>query len=266
MTPRPSNKPTPRPSRNPTAKPTDPPLAALPPSSTGIILKPPHQLIGTVGSILVGAQSGITNDVLLQVDMKTYEESPTQLYQYGGFIDALGVVSKGDTGNSYFYLGPNINVEEGAKYGLVNVAIFLAQASIESVQYGLCDDINWEKDLFGKYPLANSCGQGRFAGLSKVPYQDSNKCAYDEVDMACPVVLQMRAVAETHGIFAGAPPPLECHPRSTTEAFAGAWDPSASCGEYGCTMYEGQTKGNIDDSKQSSNSVSDMIVQILSIH
>ncbi|KAL7535511.1 hypothetical protein ACHAXR_006535, partial [Thalassiosira sp. AJA248-18] len=238
----PSGKPSPEPTRNPTQKPTNPPLSALPPSSANIPA-PSHDLMATVGSILVSAESGISNDVLLRLDMMTSEKSPTQLYQYGGFINALGTISKGDMGSSYFYLGPNVN---GAEYGLANVALFLAQAAVETVQFDVCDDISWEKDVFGLYPLANSCGQGRFVGTSKVLYEDSNHCADDEAFMACPVDAEMTAVAESHGIFVGAPPPLECFPSTLTQRFTGGWDPSLSCPNDGCSSYEGQTMGNID--------------------
>ena len=71
--------------------------------------------------------------------------------------------------------------------------------------------------------------------------------------MECPVDPEMRAVAETHGIFAGAPPPLECFPRTMT----GAWDPSLGCLEDGCNSYDRQRLGNIDPlSIPTANSVS----------
>jgi len=198
-----------------------------------------------VGSILVAAASGISNDVLLSIDTTTGKESPTQVYQYGGFINALGVVSKGDMGSTYFYLGSNDNVG-GFNYGLANVAIFLAQAAVETIQFDICDEISWEKDVFGKYPLSNSCGQGRSVGVSMVSYEDSNPCADHEASMACPVDPETIAVAETHGIFVGAPPPLECFPRTATDKFTGGWDPSLSCLEDGCNSYDGQMVGNID--------------------
>ncbi len=120
-----------------------------------------------VGSVLASAIDGITNDVLLSIDMNAMESiRPTQLYQYGGFLNALGVLSKGDMGSTYFYLGDDDS--GGSNYGLANVALFLAQAAVETVQFDICDDISWEKDVFGKYAIANSCGQGRFEGVSTV--------------------------------------------------------------------------------------------------
>jgi len=239
LTLQPSGKPSPKP---PTKNPTNPPQIALPPSTTSIEV-PSQELIATVGSILVAAEYGISNDVLVSIDVMTKEESPTQLYQYSGLINALGVISKGDMGSSYFYLGPNDNID-GVSYGLANVALFIAQAAVETVQFGVCDEISWEKDVFGNYPISNSCGQGRFAGASMVSYEDSNQCAENEAFMACEADVDMTAVAETRAIFAGAPPPLECFPSTTNERFTGAWNPSLGCSD--CSSYGGQTMGNID--------------------
>ncbi len=257
ITAEPTGKPTPNPTRHPTDKPSPPPQIALPPSKSGVIPAPSHELIAMVGSILVAAASDISDNILVKIDAITQEKSPTQFYQYGGFINALGVISKGDMGKSYFYLGPNDNLDYGPEIGLANVALFLAQAVIETVQFDVCDDISWEKDVFGLYPLSNSCGQGRFAGLSSVSYEESNPCSASEAFMACEVDADMRAVAETKAIFVGAPPPLECYPTTATEMFTGAWDPSLSCEKDGCSSYEGQTMGNIDlESIPTSNSVS----------
>ena len=185
-------------------------------------------MIASVGSVLAAAESGINNDILVQIDIVTKEQIPTKLYHYDGFMNALGVISKGDIGSTYFYLGPNGG---GPAYGLINVALFLAQAVVESV--------------FERYPLSNACGQGGRLIEGSAPYEDSNPCSDDEAFMACGVDAEMSAAAETHGIFEGAPPPLECFP-STTQSTTGAWDPSLSCVESGCTSYIGQSMGNVD--------------------
>ena len=144
----PSGKPTQKPTRSPTKLPTKPPLSALPPASVNIPA-PSHELLAQIGSVLVDAATGITNEVLLRINVVTNEKHPTELYQYSGFINALGVISKGDLGSSYFYLGPN-GIEGGANYGLANAALFLAQAAVETVQFNICDEISWEKDVFGR--------------------------------------------------------------------------------------------------------------------
>ena len=263
LTLRPSGKPTPKPTRNPTERPTkrptkrpsNPPQMVLPPS-TSSIPAPSQELMAMIGSILVAAESSISGNILVSIDVVTKEESPTKLYQYSGFINALGVMSKGDVGSTYFYLGPDGD-SVGHNYGMANIALFLGQAASETIQFDVCDEISWEKDVFGRYPIANSCGQGRFGGVSMVPYEDANPCAEDEAHMACDGNVEMAAVAETHGIFRGAPPPLECFPRTATKRFTGAWDPSLSCLEDGCGSYSGQTMGNLDPlSVPTANSVS----------
>jgi len=225
----------------PSKRPTTPPQTALPPSSKASIPAPSPELIASVGSILVAASSSISNNVLVRTDMMTMQELPSQMYQFNGFINALGIISKGDMGSNYFYLGSN---PEQPNYGLANVALFLAQAAVESVQYDVCDDISWEMDVFGRYPIANSCGQGKSLGGNS--YEDSNPCSADEAYMACNVDVEMKAVAKTHGIFSGAPPPLECFPSTPTEPFTGAWNPADSCIEDGCNAYTGQTMGRVD--------------------
>ena len=68
-----------------------------------------------IGSTLVSASQGITNDVLLSVDVANKEEPhPTRLYQYGGFLNALGVLSKGNMGSTYFYLMDEHMISESA--------------------------------------------------------------------------------------------------------------------------------------------------------
>ena len=226
----------------PTELTTYPPQHALPPSTVSVPA-PSQEMIASVGSILAAAESGITNDILVQFDIVTKEQTPTKLYHYDGFMNALGVISKGDIGSTYFYLGPT--GDSGPAYGLINVALFLAQAAVESVHFGVCDEVSWEKDVFERYPLSNACGQGGRLIEGSAPYEDSNPCSDDEAFMACGVDAEMSAAAETHGIFEGAPPPLECFP-STTQSTTGAWDPSLSCVESGCTSYIGQSMGNVD--------------------
>lgn len=241
----PRSSPTHRPTtRNPTEEPSainNPPprLPLSTATSSRSVPAPSQELMAKIGTILAAASDGLTNDVLLTIDLATKEESPTQFYQYGGFVNALGVLSKGDMGSTYFYLGDTTS--NGVDHGLVNIALFLAQAAVETIKFDICDEISWEKDVFGRYPISNSCGQGRYAGLSLASYQDSNPCAEDEAFMACPVDPTTVTVATTRGIFNGAPPPLECHPRTPTEVFTGAWDPSLF-------SEDGQTLGRIDPS------------------
>ena len=182
-------------------------------------------------------------------------ESPTQLYQYEGFLGGLGVYTKGHMGQSYFYLGPPDDLSAATNYGLVNVALFLSQAAIETVMHDVCDEISWEKDVFGMYPLSNACGQGKFTGTSNVPYEDANQCKEEEAFMACTVSPGMKATAETKGGWAGSPPPFECFPNPAGLLSTGAWNPFLSCADDGCNYYDGQVRGGIDPTSiPSSNS------------
>eukprot|EP00986_Skeletonema_menzelii_P000462 scaffold132_cov119-Skeletonema_menzelii.AAC.5 len=208
---------------------------------------PPLSLLAKIGGILVSAKADIDEKILLSLDSITGEQSPSKRYRFDGFINALGIISKGDMGSSYFYLGqsndpvasPNVN------YGLVNIALLLSQAVLESVKYDVCDEVNWEKDVFGRYPLANSCGQGRFSGVTRTSYDAANQCTSEESFMACPVDPYMTVTAESRVIWAGAPPPLECFP-ATNDKGTGGWDSNLSCTADGCSHYDGQVKGNID--------------------
>jgi len=195
----------------------------------------------------------MTRRVLLSRDIVSGDESPTELYQYDGFIGAIGVYSKGDMGSKHFYLGAgDLNV--AINYGLVNIALFLSQATIQSVANDVCDEISWEKDVFGRYPISNACGQGRFSGLADAAYEDTNQCEEDEASMACSVDPDMTAIALTNPQWAGAPPPLECYPNYNGEG-TGAWDSLLSCTKDGCNFYDGQVRGSIDPSTvPSSNS------------
>lgn len=125
-------------------------------------------------------------------------------------------------GSNHFYLGDD--AVGGENFGLVNIALFLAHASVESVKFDVCDEISWEKDVFGMYPLSNACGQGRFTG-STSEYASSNQCTAEEASMACQVDANMKAIAETQATWPGAPPPLECYPTTSPARVTGAWNP-----------------------------------------
>jgi hypothetical protein len=113
---------------------------------------PSPQLVSKIGSILKASTRGITNDVLLYMDALSGVTTPTTMYQYEGFLYALSIYSKSLMGSSYFYFGDE--TDDSINYGLVNVALFLANAAIETVRFDICDDISWEKD--GKL-FVNGC-------------------------------------------------------------------------------------------------------------
>lgn len=250
----------------PTAPPSVQPSEEVEPES---VPPPGPELVANVGSVLRASTRDITNDVLLYTDVITGVVSPTKMYQYDGFLNALSIYSKGLMGSSYFYFGDN--TVSSANYGLVNVALFLANAAVETVKYDICDEISWEKDgkvsgmtaahfcydppnksatcplflVFGYYPISNACGQGGFGGLS-VPYTEANKCKEEDAHMACQVDPTMETVAVTVGAWAGSPPPLQCFPKTSAQLETGAWNPLLDCEEDGCGFYDGHVQGNID--------------------
>jgi hypothetical protein len=108
--------------------------------------------------------------------------------------------------------------------------------------------------VFGYYPISNACGQGGFGGVS-VPYTEGNKCKEEDAHMACQVDPTMETVAVTVGTWAGAPPPLQCFPKTSALLETGAWNPLLDCEEDGCGFYDGHVQGNIDPyRKPASNS------------
>ena len=74
-----------------------------------------------------------------------------------------------------------------------------------------------------KYAISNACGQwGR-------SYQE--ECAGDAAAMTCDVDPGMAVTAASSGTEDNTPPPLQCGPKETPEAFTGHWD--AQSGELG---------------------------------
>ena len=214
--------------------------------NTPIVSAPRPALVAKIGSILNASKRAMTTEVLMYTDPQSGAESPTKMYQYDGFLNALSIYSKSLMGSSYFYFGDDDDATISINYGLVNVALLLANSAVETVRFDICDDISWEKDVFGYYPISNSCGQGGFSGISSVSYAESYPCTAEDEHMACQVGTDMESVAATNGAWVGAPPPLECFPKTSVELVTGAWNPSISCEEAGCDAYDGHIQGEID--------------------
>lgn len=206
-----------------------------------------------VAGILVKAKTDIEQNVLVR-RTPNMEWEASSIYHYDGLVKALGVMTLHDVRSGNFYLGEGMG-DVAARYGLVNLAAFLAHSMAQSIKYDICDEPNWEQ-VNGKYPLSNACGQG---GKS---YQDMT-CPEDERHMECPVKTSMSTRAVTHanwGSAPGAPTHLFCQPKSTDDSpFTGFWDPKYKCDRpYGeppefCDVYEGQTAGRIDASIPAAN-------------
>ncbi|KAK1739219.1 hypothetical protein QTG54_009762 [Skeletonema marinoi] len=206
-----------------------------------------------VAEILDKSKADIEQNVLVR-RTPNLEWEASSIYHFEGLMKALGVMTLHNVRSGNFYLGEGMDDVE-ARYGLVNLAAFLAHSMAQSIKYDICDEPNWE-NVNGKYPLSNACGQG---GQS---YQDMT-CPEDEKHMECPVKTTMTTRAITHanwGAEPGAPAPLFCQPKSVDGTpYTGFWDPKYKCDrpyrdppEF-CDAYEGQVAGRTDNSVSAAN-------------
>ncbi|KAL7548905.1 hypothetical protein ACHAWF_012182 [Thalassiosira exigua] len=149
---------------------------------------------------------------------------PSTLYTFDRFLSSLRTMAVDGFGADFrFYLfqgDPNLYL-----YGLVNLAAFLANAMVESIDGDKCDEWNWQ-DTSGRYAISNACGQ---EGRS---YQDET-CDEDRgVDdpalaTSCAVDPDMEITAVSSSPFPRAPPPLECASGSGYAHRSGYWDENA---------------------------------------
>ena len=63
-----------------------------------------------------------------------------QIYYWNDFLDALKLMITDGIDGKKFYIGKD---GDDFKYGLVNIAAFLAQCMQETIQYNACDENNW---------------------------------------------------------------------------------------------------------------------------
>lgn len=146
--------------------------------------------------------------------------SPSTKYHYEGLVEALremalqGITSDGRLFK--FYAG---GPERRLDYGRTNLALFLANAMTESIEYDTCDEFNNEA-VADRYALSNSCGQNNRS------YQDEVCTNSDEIDMSCPVDENMEIVSSGYstGLMGRAPPPFSCRPKANSADYAGYWD------------------------------------------
>ena len=206
-----------------------------------------------LAKILIKSKKDIEQNVLVR-RTPNLEWEPSSIYDFDGLMKALGVMHLHRVRSGSFHLGEGTD-DVDAKYGLVNLAAFLAHSMAQSIKYDICDEPNWEQ-VNGKYPISNACGQGAQS------YQDMT-CPEDERHMECPVKKTMTTRAVTNanwGAEPGAPTHLFCGPKPVDgPSFTGFWDPNFKCDrpfrnppQY-CDAYEGQTAGRIDKSVPAAN-------------
>lgn len=151
----------------------------------------------------------------------------------------------------HYYLGDSKGSDEEYKYGLTNVAAFLAQSMKETIKYNACSENNWDL-IQGVYAISNACGQ---LGQS---YQDY-KCPKGEEHMVCEVDLEMESRAVTNAKWYGAPPPFFCEPKKNKDDFTGKWNHGFMCNvgwvdpPIKCEDYEGQKAGGYVNDKPVAN-------------
>jgi len=161
---------------------------------------------------------------------------PSDLYKWPDMMKAVELMASRGVGSLKLWLGGGAN----ARYGLVNLAAFLAQSMQETIQYNACDENNWSNQAVvqsaggSTYSSASACGQ---LGQSYQSYQCSpEEDALAGGKMACSVDPLMEMRASTQASWYGAPPKLFCAPRSKVPK-APRWDTSspwcAGAGQWG---------------------------------
>ena len=232
-----------------TSKPTTSSAGPLPTSSPTTASPPTSSAAAAVEAVLEANKDGIDNKVLLY-QTPQMQWVPSTVYRYQDLLDGLRVMYNDGVANKYFFMGDDS--PNGYRYGLVNIAAFLAQSMKETIQYNACDENSWDL-VNGKYPLSNACGQ---LGQSYQDYQ----CSAAEAHMACTVNPNMEIKATTNAKWYGAPGPLFCGPKAKFP-FTGIWDYTKECNkpwanppEF-CNEYEGQKAGGYDNTSPQANSL-----------
>jgi hypothetical protein len=140
--------------------------------------------------------------------------STASTFDYNSFKESLHTMITTPIDNKSFYIGSS-DQTNGRVYGLVNIAAFLSQAVIDSIQYGSCDEVNIDL-INGILPISNACGQ------NGMDYQkESTLCLASEEKYACKVEWEMRSQGDRVG---SSPPPLYCGPANDYGGFTGYWD------------------------------------------
>jgi len=151
-------------------------------------------------------------------------------------LDAVTKMATAGVAGRTLYAGPPEDAT-GYRFGLVNLAAFLAQSMQETIQYDACDENNWSNDATTAitggtaYTAASACGQ---LGQSYQHYQCTDMIdpetglSISAEDLQCTVDPNMEAVASTSATWYGAPPPLFCAPKSKIPS-APKWDHGGWC-------------------------------------
>ena len=154
--------------------------------------------------------------ILISYNGATGLQFQSTQYTYNGLLKSLQIMGVDGFGADFKFNLWEGNTEKWVN-GLVNLAAFLANAMVESIEDDTCDELNWQK-FEGKHAISNSCGQ---EGRS---YEDDNCVLGTTEFMSCDVDPNMYVTAVTSGSQLRAPPPLKCKPGNGEDNHAGYWD------------------------------------------
>lgn len=181
--------------------------------------------IPELDAVLLGDSTPFDTQILIsQQPDQSY--LPSTIYRWRDFVQAVHAMHVVGVGEFRLWFGEPADPDAArARYGLVNLAAFLAQSMKETIKYDACDENNW--DASNGYLISNACGQ-----------LGQDYASYD-CEMACPRDPGMALTAVTHAKWYGAPGPLFCAPDATliaaglsSDGRTGRWDYSSDCHPY----------------------------------
>lgn len=126
----------------------------------------------------------------------TLVESVSYAYEIGHARKRfyIGSIKTTNSGDNRFTSGDNQSTPD-VRYGLVNIAAFLAISQPQSINANACDEYHLDS-IDSKYAISNACGQ------FGEDYQEDTCSSYAEKAMECPVTTDVEATAVASGKYA----------------------------------------------------------------
>mmetsp|Transcript_21289 Transcript_21289/g.46201 ORF Transcript_21289/g.46201 Transcript_21289/m.46201 type:complete len:643 (+) Transcript_21289:160-2088(+) len=207
----------PQPAQQPVQQPQPvQPISEAP--TIGSKTQPPTIVGGNAISHVESKRDLIEKYVLISYSTASGLAYPSISYTYDKFMRSLQIMGVDGFGADFKF---ELWEGNGNKYhyGLVNLAAFLANCMVESIEADTCDELNWQQ-VAGRHAISNSCGQ------ESRSYQDET-CDMNEDIFSCEVVPEMEITAASVSSEERAPPPLQCKPGSGQFHHSGYWDASS---------------------------------------
>lgn len=199
----------------PTQKPTQQPVSDAP-----TIDRKTEAPIKGGGSVITHVNSKkylIEKNILVSYNRAASDLAyPSIRYTYDKLMVALQIMGVDGFGADFKFELWEGN-EEKYLYGLVNLALFLANSMVESIEADTCDELNWDQTA-GRYAISNSCGQ------ESRSYQDETCDDMDDDIFSCGVIPESEITAASAAVAELAPPPFQCKPGSGEGYHSGYWD------------------------------------------